>query len=213
MMDPYSDKYYEGPLGLRNPKSAQYTHAAYLLGMGSMPPIYPRDQPLAYLNSSAFAPAGNSAYDCELYSHYYYYNIANCMTKIYVAPDTMTQDSTDSDRLDVRVPVPAKKKDGQPTMATIHFPFNIPSKAFLLHIISIMGLNPETAELGWRSCNDSQQTPLQQLTEEDVIHIFQEMAGLRTALRKRHRVKPIYLEIVSLVRHLCIGVRTLTLTA
>jgi len=37
MMDPYSDEYYEGPLGLRNPKSAQHTHAAYLLGMGSMP--------------------------------------------------------------------------------------------------------------------------------------------------------------------------------
>jgi len=126
MMDPYSDEYYEGPLGLRNPKSAQHTHAAYLLGMESMPPIYPRDQPLAYLNSSAFAPAGNSAYDCELHSHYYYYSIANCMTKIYVAPDTMTQDSTDSDRLDVRVPVPAKEKDGQPTMATIHFPFDIP---------------------------------------------------------------------------------------
>jgi len=126
--------------------------------MGSMPPIYPRDQPLAYLNSSAFAPAGNSAYDCELHSHYYYYSIANCMTKIYVAPDTMTQDSTDSDRLDVRVPVPAKEKDGQPTMATIHFPFDIPPKAFLSHIIAMMGLNPETAELGWRSCDDSQQS-------------------------------------------------------
>jgi len=99
MMDPYSDKYYKGPLGLRNPKSAQHTHAAYLLGMGSMPPIYPRDQPLAYLNSSAFPPAGNSAYDCELHSHYYYYSIANCITKIYVAPDTMTQDSTDSNRI------------------------------------------------------------------------------------------------------------------
>jgi len=202
----------KGPLGLRNPKSAQHTHAAYLLGMGSMPPIYPRDQPLAYLNSSAFAPAGNLAYDCELHSHYYYYSIANCMTKIYVAPDTMTQDSTDSDRLDVHVPVPAKKKDGQPTMATIHFPFDIPPKAFLSHIIAMMGLNPETAELGWRSCDDSQQTPPRQLTE-DVIRVFQEMAGLRTALRKRRRVKPIYLEIVSLVRHLYIGVRTLTLTA
>jgi len=213
MMDPYSDKYYEGPLGLRNPKSAQHTHAAYLLEMGSVPPIYPRDQPLAYLNSSAFAPAGNSAYDCELHSHYYYYSIANCMTKIYVASDTMTQDSTDSDRLDVYVPVPAKEKDGQPTMATIHFPFDIPPKAFLSHIIAMMGLNPETAELGWRSCDDSQQTPPRQLTEEDVICIFQEMAGLRTALRKRRCVKPIYLEIVSLVRHLCIGVRTLTLTA
>ena len=130
MMDPYSDEYYEGPLGLRNPKSAQRTHAAYLLRMGSMPPIYPWDQPLAYLNSSAFAPAGNSAYDCELYSHYYYYyySIANCMTKIYVAPDTMIQNSMDSDRLDVHIPVPAKEKDGQPTMATIHFPFNIPPK-------------------------------------------------------------------------------------
>jgi len=213
MMDPYSDEYYEGPLGLRNPKSAQHTHAAYLLGMESMLPIYPQDQPLAYFNSSAFAPAGNSAYDCELHSHYYYYSIANCMTKIYVAPDTMTQDSTNSDRLNVCVPVSAKEKDGQPTMATIHFLFDIPPKAFLLHIIAMMGLNPETAELGWRSCDDSQWTPLRQLTEEDVIHVFQEMAGLRTALRKHRCVKPIYLEIVSLVRHLCIGVWTLTLTA
>jgi len=127
------------------------------------------------------------------------------MTKIYVAPDTMTQDSMDSNRLDVRVPVPAKEKDGQPTIATIHFPFDIPPKAFLSHIIAMMGLNPETAELGWRSCNDSQRTPLRQLTE-DVIHVFQEMAGLRTALRKCHCVKPIYLEIVSLVRHLRISV-------
>ena len=78
------------------------------------------------------------------------------MTKIYIAPDTITQDSMDSDRLDVRVPVPAKEKDGQPTMATIHFPFDIPPKAFLLHIIAMMGLNPETAEFGWRSCDDSQ---------------------------------------------------------
>jgi len=76
-----------------------------------------------------------------------------------------------------------------------------------------MGLNPETAELGWRSCDDSQRTPPWQLREEDVVHIFQEMAGLRTALRKRRHVEPIYLEIVSLVRHLCIGVRTLTPTA
>jgi len=135
------------------------------------------------------------------------------MTKIYVAPDTMTQDSTDSDRLNVHVPVPAKEKDGQPTMATIYFLFDIPPKAFLSHIIAMIGLNPETAELGWRLCDDSQRTPPQQLTEEDVIRIFQEMAGLRTALRKRRCVKPIYLEIVSLVRHLCISVRTLTLTA
>jgi len=69
----------------------------------------------------------------------------------------MTQDSTDSDRLDVRVPVPAKEKDGQSTtIATIHFLFDIPPKDFLSHIIAKMDLNPETAELGWKSCNDSQ---------------------------------------------------------
>ena len=59
----------------------------------------------------------------------------------------------------------------------------------------------------------SQWTPPRQLTEEDVVCVFQEMAGLRTTLRKHRCVKPIYLEIINLVRHLCIGVRTLTLTA
>jgi len=81
------------------------------------------------------------------------------MTKTSVAPATMTQDSMDSDRLHVCVPVPAKEKDGQPTIATMHFPFNIPPKDFLSHIIAKMDLNPETAELGWKSCNDSQRTP------------------------------------------------------
>jgi len=72
-MDPYSDDYYEGPLGLQNSNSARHTHAAYLLEMGSMPPIHPQDQAFAYLNTSlnsgAFAPAGNSVYDdsCELH--------------------------------------------------------------------------------------------------------------------------------------------------
>jgi len=68
----------------------------------------------------------------------------------------MTQDSTDSDRLDVHVPVPAKEKDGQPTIATICFPFDIPLKDFLSHIIAKMDLDPETAELGWKSYDDSQ---------------------------------------------------------
>ena len=94
------------------------------------------------------------------------------MTKISVAPATMTKDSTDSDRLDVCIPVPAKEKDSQPTIATICFLFDIPPKDFLLHIIAKIDLNSETAELGWKSCNDSQQTPLQQLTEEDVVHVF-----------------------------------------
>jgi len=73
-MDPYSDDYYEGPLGLQNSNSARYTHAAYLLGMGSMPPIHPQDQAFAYLkaslNSGAFAPAGNLVYNdpCELHN-------------------------------------------------------------------------------------------------------------------------------------------------
>jgi len=44
----------------------------------------------------------------------------------------------DFDRLDVYVPVPAKEKYGQPTIATIHFLFDIPSKDFLLHIIAKM---------------------------------------------------------------------------
>jgi len=78
------------------------------------------------------------------------------MTKTFVAPATMTQDSMDSDRLDVHVPVPAKEKDGQPTIATIHFPFDISSKDFISHIIAGMDLNPETAELGWKSCSNSQ---------------------------------------------------------
>ena len=60
------------------------------------------------------------------------------MTKTSVAPATMTQDSMDSDRLDVHVSVPAKEKDGQPTIATIHFPFDIPFKDFLSHIIAKM---------------------------------------------------------------------------
>jgi len=73
IMDPYSNDYYEGPLGLWNSNSAQHTHAAYLLEMGSMPPIHPQDQAFAYLkaslNSSAFSPAGNLVYDdpCELH--------------------------------------------------------------------------------------------------------------------------------------------------
>jgi len=75
IMDPYSDDYYKGPLGLQNSNSVRHTHAAYLLGMGSMPPIHPQDQDqaFAYLNTSfnsgAFAPAGNSVYDdpCELH--------------------------------------------------------------------------------------------------------------------------------------------------
>jgi len=72
-MDPYSDDYYKGLLGLQNSNSAQHTHVAYLLGIGSIPPIHPQDQAFAYLNtslnSSAFAPAGNSVYDdpCELH--------------------------------------------------------------------------------------------------------------------------------------------------
>lgn len=123
----------------------------------------------------------------------------------------MIQNSTDSNGLDVRVPVPAKGKDGQSTIVTIHFPFDIPPKAFLSHISAKMDLNPETHKLGWKSCDDSPQTPPRQLTEEDVVRVFREMAGLRAALRKRRRVKPVYLEIVSLVRRqLCIGVRTLS---
>ena len=69
------------------------------------------------------------------------------MTKTSVAPATVTQDSTGSNRLDVCVQVPAKEKDGQPTIATIHFQFDIPPKDFLSHIIAKMDLNPETAEL------------------------------------------------------------------
>lgn len=63
-MNPYSDEYYEGPHGLQNSRSAQRTHAAYLLEMGSMPLLRPRNQYLyGSLNSGAFAPAGNSVYD------------------------------------------------------------------------------------------------------------------------------------------------------
>jgi len=41
----------------------------------------------------------------------------NCTTKTPIAPATMTQDSTNSDN--VHVPVPAKEKDGQPTIASV----------------------------------------------------------------------------------------------
>jgi len=68
--------------------------------------------------------------------------------------------------MSVCVPVPAKEKDGQPSIVTIHFPFDIPFKDFLSRIIAKMDLNSKTAELGWKSCNNSQWTPLWQLTEE-----------------------------------------------
>ena len=70
------------------------------------------------------------------------------MTKTSVAPATITQNSMDSDRLNVYIPVPAKEKDGQPTIATIHFPFDISLKDFLSCIMAKMDLNSETAELG-----------------------------------------------------------------
>jgi hypothetical protein len=65
--NPYSDNYWEGPPALRNPTSARQAHAAYLLGLGPMPPLRPEERATALfnaqLNSGAFSGTGNTVYD------------------------------------------------------------------------------------------------------------------------------------------------------
>jgi len=170
--DPYSDNYWEGPTALRTPASARHAHAAYLLGMAPMPSLLPefKQATSLQLNSGAFSAADNSVYD-----------------------DPGHVGLQDSVRIEVRVPVPPMEKTGQPSIATIYFPLDSPGNDVLSQLFAEMDLDPEAAQLGWKSSDDGQKAAPRQLANgDDIQYGFRELAGLQ----KRRLSKPVFMEVV-----------------
>lgn len=83
-------------------------------------------------------------------------------------------------------------------LVPIEIKLDTPPTYFLARILANMDLDRNTARLGWRSCDHSTTSAPQRLeTLEDVRYAFHEMKVL---LENPRRDKPVYMEIVNLVR-------------
>lgn len=109
--------------------------------------------------------------------------------------------------LDVRVPIPdahsGPKSAKTVQAATVYRSLEINTESiaprdFLSCVCANMELSMDDAQLGWKSCDDGIRTLPKRLREdEDVIQAFNHFRLLLSSARRR---KPVFMEVVNLVR-------------
>jgi hypothetical protein len=91
-----------------------------------------------------------------------------------------------------RVPVTV---NGNKSTRDIEFLPDISREDFVSRVCTHMGLDPLTAQLGWKSNDDPQRTPAHQLaTDNDLVQAFTTLIKLKNS-RRRQR------EVVMLISH------------
>ena len=113
-----------------------------------------------------------------------------------------TSSLTDSDTdnlflsLDFRMP-DGRSKDGEPRTTTISFPFDVHWDVFYDCVCHAMGLSEDTAQLGWKGCDEKKKDPFHKLENaEDLSRAFDMH---RSLLQSNRRMKPVFADIADLV--------------
>lgn len=94
--------------------------------------------------------------------------------------------------------MPTPRQDGGPdTIVPLDIQLDIIPTDFLSRVSANMNLDRNTAQLGWKSCDDTKSSAPRRLsTADDVQYAFREMVAL---LENTRRMKPVYMEVVNLV--------------
>jgi hypothetical protein len=79
------------------------------------------------------------------------------------------------------------------------FPSDIPRHDFRDRIMAAMNLDPTTAQLGWKTNDESKRSLAHQLiTDNDIDNAFKTITDIQKNPRRR---KEIFMEIIHLVNH------------
>ncbi|KAF8811481.1 hypothetical protein BYT27DRAFT_7277025 [Phlegmacium glaucopus] len=174
-----SNRFYPNPTYFRARRQPGEM-AAYLLGMGPMPP--PTQQEIAVaaanrmLDNATPGPA----------------NIHDDLREENIDPQLRTQQVTQVDppagpligRVLTRIPI----NDGKATR-DIEINIDIPLQDFVSRMCANMGLDPTTAEIGWKSGDDAKRAPARQLaTEDDLKTAFRDLLKLKNNTRRTKEV-------------------------
>ncbi|KAG6908316.1 hypothetical protein DXG01_005292 [Tephrocybe rancida] len=179
-MNPY---YYQRPAPRQPQVDDRYAMGAYLLGMGPLPPPRPEEIAVARFN----AALNNGGFDPTVHHNDQPAAVENRVTP----PPTVAQ------ILEVRLPVP-REDGGQPTIVPIRIKTDIEPRDFLARVIANLDLDPGSAQLGWKSCDDTKTShPRRLKTDEDVQCAFDEMVKLLTSTRRK---RPVFMEVVNLTK-------------
>ena len=84
-------------------------------------------------------------------------------------------------------------------MRDIEINIDIPLQDFISHMCANIGLDPTTAEIGWKSGDDMKCAPAQQLaTEDDLKTTFHDLLKLKN---NTWRTKEVVMHIIYTVSH------------
>ncbi|KAJ7939021.1 hypothetical protein B0H13DRAFT_1851190 [Mycena leptocephala] len=158
----------------------RYGNAAYLLGLGRMPPPQSRDYAVANMNnvldSGLFDPAHPQ----------------------YSEPPALAQHQQLAARLNLDVHIPCLvpgKSDIVTKILTFDIKGTIPND-FLDRVCATVGKTRDAAELGWKSCDAKKKEAPKALRDvNDVTHAWNAHERL---LKSTRRTKPVYMEIVDM---------------
>jgi hypothetical protein len=177
--------------------------AAYLLGMGEMPPPCPQDIAVALFNRAIDNPGFDAAAGAD--DHDEDDEDENIDPQLMGLPHTQAAPGelplcdrnslfltlSPAGRVIVRVPINDK------VTRDIEFQHDIPCADFRDRIMAAMSLDPATAQLGWKTSDESKRAPAHQLSSDsDIDNAFKTVLGIQNNPRRK---KEIIMEIIHLV--------------
>jgi hypothetical protein len=94
-----------------------------------------------------------------------------------------------------RVPI-----SGGKATKDIEINVNITLQDFTSRMCANMGLDPATAQIGWKTLDDAQRMPAQQLaTEDDLKNAFRDLLKLKNSTRRKKEVVMLIIHLVRLL--------------
>ncbi|KAJ7699528.1 hypothetical protein B0H17DRAFT_1158147 [Mycena rosella] len=184
-----------------NPGQALGPNAAYLLGLGPMPPATNKQTAVARINAAldsgmfdALASPGPQRLSipfrrrkvcrvcCGLETNTYYVDeVANITISLPVYNAKNTND---------------KGKKSPTVSTTLILPSDIPSVDFFSRVHALMNVDPVTAVLGWKESAERRRDPYHRLeTPDDLNDAFKVLVSLEKSTRRK---RPVTMELVNL---------------
>ena len=115
-----------------------------------------------------------------------------------------SNETTDSNAVSLNFHLPdgiynsTKPKDSEPRTTTISFQSDVEWDDFYDQVCDTMALSCESAQIGWKDCDEKKREPYHRLGNAgDLYGAFEMHCPM---LLSNHRIKPVYVKVTDLVR-------------
>lgn len=168
--------------------------AAFLLGLGPMPPPRPEEVAAAVANRMIDGLDGQGhQLNNTVVNNNLQLQVDHGMLYLLFVTHLRSHEVLGA-RITTRVPVTV---NGNKSTRDIEIQPDISREDFVSRICAHMGLDPATAQLGWKSNDDPQRAPARQLASDD--DLTQAFTALIKMKNSRRRQKEVVMLIVHLV--------------